>query len=109
MNKFKDKFRKLLQAFNDHRLAVRASTKKKNDVLFARIGINRAASSGPTNKKRIILHTIIAFVLFATISYWLIVTYLEEGRKPFRGAIFLPWLVSIIYLVVVYFLRRKMQ
>lgn len=109
MNKIADKLRKSLQAFNEGRLTVRANTKRKNESLFARIGINQTTGSGSTNKKRIILHSIIAFALFAGICYWLIATYFEEGRKPFYGAILLPWLASIGYLVVVYCLRKKSQ
>lgn len=107
MNKFTDKLRKSLQAFNHCRFTVRSNTKRKNDALFARSRINRTTASGPTNKKRIILHAIVAFVFFAGIYYWLIATYLGEPRKPFYGAVLLPCLASIGYLVVVYFLTQK--
>lgn len=87
----------------------KAHIRKKDDALLARIGINRTTGSGPTNKKRIILHSIVAFALFAGICYWLIVAYFVKGQKPFYGAVLLPWLASIGYLVVVYSFRKKRQ
>jgi hypothetical protein len=112
MNFIKKIVKKLL---DDDRIAraklepYKAHIRKKDDALLARIGINRTAGSGPTNKKRIILHSIVAFALFAGIFYWLIAVYFEKGRKPSYGAVLLPWLASIGYLVVVYFFRKKRQ
>jgi hypothetical protein len=111
MNPLINRLRQRLQAFNDYQVKalakVRDHKKRKNNALFARIGIKPITGSGPTNKKRIILHSIVSFALFAAISYWLVVMCFEDGTKPFFDAAFLPFLAPIIYLVTVHFLSKK--
>lgn len=111
MNPHINRLQKGLRAFNDYRIMALAKVKdhkkRRNDALFARIGVNRTVGSGATNKKRIILHSIIAFTWFAGISYWLVVMFFEEGRKLFVGAVFLPFLAPVVYLAAVHYLSKK--
>ena len=111
MNQLFRSVRKQLRDWRDYQAKARsmamANRKRNNDALFARLGIKRPAASGPSNKKRIILHSIIAFALFAGIAYWLTVFYFAKGGKPFFGAFFLPFDAVIGYLAAVYFLSKK--
>jgi hypothetical protein len=111
MNLLTNKIRKWLRFFRDYQAKATAramdNRKRNNDDLFARLGIKRPVSSIQTNKKQILFHSIVAFSIFAGISYWLVVTCFEEGRKPFFGAVFLPFLAPIIYLAAVYFLSKR--
>lgn len=111
MNPHINRLQKRIRAFNDYRVMALAKVKnhkkRRNDALFARIGVSQTVGSGVTKKKRIILHSIIAFTLFAGISYWLVVMFFEEGRKPFVGAFVLPFLAPVAYLAAVHFLSKK--
>jgi hypothetical protein len=115
MNFIKEVGKKLRELHDSNRIAqakIKAHRRQKNEALknamFAGTGIRL-----DLNKKRSMndvmlwLHSIIAVALFAGTIYLLMINYFAKGQKPFYGAIFLTFLVPIIYLLAVHFLSKK--
>ena len=107
MSGITDRLRKCLRTYNDIRLAVRAKVRQRDEALLKRIGLRHLDGRPTMSRLTLYLHSLAAFALFACAMYWLAVTYMANGQKLFCGAVFIPFLVPIIYLVTVHFLSKK--
>jgi hypothetical protein len=86
--------------------AHKARLRQRDDALLARMGI-RLDKRRTMHPATLWLHAIITFALFAGTIYLLIMNYVGKEQKPFGGAILLPFLLPIIYLLTVHFLSKK--
>jgi hypothetical protein len=115
MNFIKIIGKKLRELRDSNRIAqakIKAHKRQQNEAiknaLFSLIGIRLDPNKKRTTSGVMLwLHSIIAVALFAGTIYLLVINYVGKGQKPFHGAVFLTFLVPIVYLLVVHFLSKK--